>query len=575
MKISTKVILISGILNALSIGGVMFAAFNSPAILFAVVQIMLIESAILLQIMQSYIFHPVSELLLIVREHTSHHQHEKGHTAPKDEIQQLQTAINDMIAEMTAKQQSLEDQLQSKSLMLSKNMEDFDRFNKTMVNRELTMIQMKKEMSQLRAKLGIPEEKNTVQSNEYMLENKFRSLDDFRKVLLNIVDDLQFNTHILQQERIKDVAVLQSIGDGVITTDQNGIVSLLNEQAEQMLGRSSAELVSKHIEAVLPMQYASGKGVPKNDIPIYVALTSQQKVSSSVTNPIYFVRKDESKFVVALTVTPVIIHDPLLEANTKLVGTVTIFRDITKEREIDRMKTEFISLASHQLRTPLSAIKWFIEMLLDGDAGDLTQEQYELIDNVHKSNERMIALVTSMLNISRIESGRIIIDPKPTNLKELLEEVISDVRVRLDEKKQNLVMSVREDLPLVSIDPKLIRQVYMNLLTNAIKYTPEQGEITIFLSRKDDEIISQVTDSGYGIPRKDYVKVFQKFYRGENVVKEVTDGNGLGLYLVKAIIESSKGKIWFESEEGKGTTFWFTLPILGSPAKTGEVTLDT
>ncbi len=378
-----------------------------------------------------------------------------------------------------------------------------------------------------------------------------------------IRNELVLRNRELAREKAISQAMLGNIGDGVIGINDNGTITFVNSQAEEMTGFGWSELVGKFLIQAITMVDSNGVVVQTANQPIRQAIFYKKKVTSRQYS---YVRKDKSQFPVAITATPVVVFD-------QIIGGVVVFRDITREMEIDRMKTEFISLASHQLRTPLSAMKWFCEILLDGDAGELTAEQKDLLNNVYKSNERMIELVNTLLNISRIESGRIMIDPKPTDIKVLLNEVITEIQPRLAQKKQRLITSIHGQLPLVSLDPKLIRHVYLNLLTNAIKYTPLEGEIFIIISKKGDNVISQVSDNGLGIPQRQQEKVFNKFFRAENVVKVETEGTGLGLYLAKAIVESSGGKIWFKSEEGKGTTFWFSIPLV-SVRKAGEVSID-
>lgn len=377
--------------------------------------------------------------------------------------------------------------------------------------------------------------------------------------------ELAITTRKLEEEKVVDDAMLDSIGDGVIGINDNGQITFFNNRAELMLGWKESEVLGKFIIHVLKMTDSQDNEILPEKRPIRSAMFSKTRV---ISNDLFYVRKDGTKFPVSVTATPVVVYN-------RVIGGIDVFRDITKEKEIDRMKTEFISLASHQLRTPLSAMKWFSELLLDGEAGELNQEQKNFVKNISESNERMIELVNSLLNISRIESGRIIIDPSPTDLVNLVQEVVAEISPKIEAKHHSVVISAHHKLPLVNIDKKLVRHVYMNLLTNAIKYTPEKGEIIVLISKKGEEIVSQISDNGYGIPKREQENVFKKFFRAENVVKVETDGTGLGLYLAKSIVESSGGKMWFESAENEGTTFWFTLPARGIKPKKGEVTINS
>lgn len=578
MKLATKIIILVVVELLLTILSVFVVLTTQTEDAILLIPLIVLEFGAILGLVINRTLKPLGELYRVAGSITSGDFSKRVKISSQDEIGQLANVFNAMAERVDHEYKVLEEKVSEKTKKLEENINSLERLNKTMLGRELKMIEMKNEISSLKRKLGIPEHqlKDTEKQRMATIENSLvMNKEDYKSAFLNVLEDLETSKSKVEQEKLIDEAILTSIGDGMLATDNSGNIIMANDSAEHMLGFSLAELKGKPLEDILVVEYSNGMKVPKNDIPVYVALASGQKVATSVTEFLYFTRKDATKFPIYFIVTPVIIGERVLKAKKTTFGTIMIFRDATKEREIDRMKTEFISLASHQLRTPLSAIKWFSEMLLDSDAGELSKDQKELVQSVHQSNERMIQLVTSLLNISRIESGRIIIDPQPTDLRRLIQEVVEDLKGKLEEEKHRLVISVYDNLPLVSLDPRLIRQVYTNLLTNAIKYTPKEGEITVIVSRKGEEIINQISDTGYGIPLKEQAKVFQKFYRGTNILKHITDGTGLGLYLVKSIIESSLGRIWFKSEENKGTTFWFSLPVSGTPPKKGEVTLDS
>ncbi len=279
-----------------------------------------------------------------------------------------------------------------------------------------------------------------------------------------------------------------------------------------------------------------------------------------------------------------------IEINGRGVLQATV-RDITKEKEIDKAKTEFVSLASHQLLTPLSTVNWYTEMLLAGDAGKINAGQKEYLEAVYRGNQRMVELVDTLLNVSRLELGIFVVEPEPTDIADLAKSAIAEQKPQIDAKKLKFSFHTT-DVPKINVDPKLLHMVFQNLLSNAVKYTPKGGsiEFSISLDKKKRHINIQVADTGYGIPKNQQDKIFTKLFRADNVRGKDTEGTGLGLYIAKLIMDHSGGKIWFsspggsppkdgqaalgeESSENKGTTFYVSLPISGMQKKEGTKAL--
>ncbi len=384
----------------------------------------------------------------------------------------------------------------------------------------------------------------------------------FNKMIAELAtsyESLRSKVNELRDAKAKDDAILESIGEGVVVADGDGKIVLINDIAASLLGVHGAAVVGKSVDTY-DLYDSAGEIMATAQRPIHLTLKSGRRTHQEAQS----MHKNGSKSSLNLTATPV-------RQNNSIIGAVEIVRDVTKEREIDRVKTEFISVASHQLRTPLSAIKWFSEMLLKGEGGKLKGQQIQFTQSIVDSAARMNELVNSLLNISRLESGRMIVEPQPTDLSQLVAGIVNDLKAQTELRKQTLEINVDKTLSKVSLDPNLIGQVYLNILSNSIKYTPQQGKIQITVTREGNKIQSVISDNGYGIPKAEQAKVFQKFYRGTNVVKVETDGTGLGMYLTKTIIEASGGKITFESHEGKGTTFTFTLPLEGVQPKAGSV----
>ncbi len=235
------------------------------------------------------------------------------------------------------------------------------------------------------------------------------------------------------------------------------------------------------------------------------------------------------------------------------------------EKEVEKLKTEFVSLAAHQLRTPLATIKWTLKAFLDGDMGIISSEQKEYLDKIYSSNEKLIGLINDLLNVTRIEEGRYLYQPAYAQLKDIIQLMLKGYEDELAHKNIQLQFDAPlEGLPEVLVDEEKIRLVIQNLVDNALRYTPGGGKVTVSMKRDTENMENmevRVQDTGIGIPIESQHRVFEKFFRADNAKKIETQGSGLGLYLAKNIVEAHGGTIRFESQENKGTTFIFTIPI--------------
>jgi signal transduction histidine kinase len=246
----------------------------------------------------------------------------------------------------------------------------------------------------------------------------------------------------------------------------------------------------------------------------------------------------------------------------KITGATKELRSTNKKLvELDEAKDEFISMASHQLRTPLTSIKGYISMLIEGDLGKLNEQQKTALKEAFTSSQRMVFLIADFLNVSRIKTGKFVIEPKELDLSAMVKEELIQLKEMAESKHLELKYDPPHNFPTVMLDDNKMHQVMMNIVDNAIYYTPQGGTITIQLYENDKEIIFKVIDTGIGVPKTEQHKLFTKFYRAGNARKARPDGTGLGLYMAQKIIVEQGGSMIFESIEGKGSTFGFRFPL--------------
>ncbi len=402
---------------------------------------------------------------------------------------------------------------------------------------------------------------------EDQLKERTHELEVNQKHMIKLLSDLE-------DEKNKVTAIVTSIGEGVFVTDVKGTITLMNREAEKLVGYTMNEAIGKDYSQIFKFALEDGTDYPsviKN-----VMETGQVQQSSQ---DVLLINKNGSKIPVTDSAAPI------KNERGETFGCVVVLRDVTEEREINRIKTEFVSVASHELRTPLSTINWYIELVLT-ESGPLSEEQRNYLQEAYIGGQNMVKLVNSLLNVARIESNTFMVEPAPVNVVEIVQEVLNELKPRIEDKHLHVTVD-NQQIPVILLDPNLTNIIIHNLVVNAIKYTLANGSIAISLKivkQKEfvtnyqvdtDSLLIQISDTGMGIPKNQQSKIFTKMFRADNVRKADTEGTGLGLYMIKSLIERNNGKIWFASEENKGTTFFVVLPLSGMKKKEGTRKLNT
>jgi len=339
---------------------------------------------------------------------------------------------------------------------------------------------------------------------------------------------------------IEDAAIIDYLTDGLLVFNEKNKLLLINSCAEgffevkkeKILGKSVLELNRfLGLRPLVPFLGGEMREVSKEELKI------------------------RENFILEVTTVP-------LKIKEIKRGTLIILHDITREKLVDEMKSEFVTLAAHQLRTPTSAVKWALRMLLEGDLGELNKKQREMIKEAYITNDRAIKLVNDLLDVAQIEAGKYLSKITLSSIENVIQSVVDSYGQKIKEKKLKVgLKKSKKELAAVMLDVIKMKTAIRNIFDNAVRYTLPGGKISIVLKERKKEIEVQIQDTGMGIPFYQQDKVFTKFFRGVNIMKVDTVGTGLGLYIAKNIIEAHGGRIWFKSKEGRGSTFCFTVPI--------------
>ena len=348
----------------------------------------------------------------------------------------------------------------------------------------------------------------------------------------------------LVSERNKSVSIINSLSDGLIVYDLENRITSFNPRSEELLWVYKDDVIGKKVSELSL----------KNPLFKNITTISSLHIGDFETKEL-LTQKPQRLF---LKITQV----PVRDSQAKKLGSLRVLHDLTAEREAEELKSRFVSVASHQLRTPLSRIKWVLDMFLKKEVGELNAQQYEFLERLYGENEQMIGLISDLLDVSRIEEGRFGYEFKPLDLVKTAEEQLSGFSQAI--KKRNLRAlfdKPSSPLPQISADKEKLVMAIHNVIDNSIKYTLPRGKINISLSKGEASLILKVKDNGIGIPKDQQKFIFTRFFRARNAIRLQTAGSGLGLWIANEIVKRHNGKIHFESEENKGSEFLLQFPL--------------
>jgi PAS domain S-box-containing protein len=343
------------------------------------------------------------------------------------------------------------------------------------------------------------------------------------------------------------------VADGVMVTDPAGEIILFNAAAERTLGLHRHEALGRSTVEISGLVPGASQ---------WTAILQRWQGDPSAIEGEYISEQLEiDDRVISVHVSPV-------QRGTEYLGLVSVFRDITREVMADRIKSEFVARVSHELRTPMTSIKGYADLLLLGAAGEVTPEQRRFLETVKTNADRLSLLVNDLLDISRIEQGQIDLDVQAVELEAIVGDVLAAFRGRMQQEGRELDIYAQlpDEVPLIEADYDRLMQILTNLVSNAYQYTPDEGRVTLRVRPDDEGVQIDVVDTGVGIAQDSQDRIFERFYRDEsNPVVFEAAGTGLGLSIVKQLVELHNGRVWFDSEEGAGSTFSVWMPYKFHP----------